>query len=229
MRGPRLRRLCAVRRPLEGSPPVSVGPVRHRLVDRQTGGMSPRIVDVWMQHTTLLYSNHEMFDSLRGWMGVEGTVEEALPLQLTIAAMDHGGVDIGLTAAWYGPEGSLIDNDEVADFVAYYPARLRGVAGSDLRKPMGAVRDLRRRVEEGFVALRIVPWLSAGTHRPPLLPALCRVRGSRRPVLHPGRATPDRSARLRSGVQSPTSTRWLWTSLSLRSCAATSVTPGPPR
>src|SRR6266508_352490 len=121
--------------------------------------MSPRIVDVWMQHPTLRHSNHEMFDSLRRWMGVEGALGEALPLELTIAAMDGGGVDVGLTAAWYGPEGSLINNDEVAGYVARYPTRMRGVAGADLRKPMEAVRDLRRRVEEGFVALRIVPWL----------------------------------------------------------------------
>jgi predicted TIM-barrel fold metal-dependent hydrolase len=122
-------------------------------------GMASRIVDVWMQHPTLRHSNHEMFESLRRWMGVEGGFEEALPLELTIEAMDAGGVELGLTAAWYGPGGSLIDNDEVTAFVARYPDRLRGVAGADLRRPMDAVRDLRRRVEEGFVALRIVPWL----------------------------------------------------------------------
>lgn len=121
--------------------------------------MSPRIVDVWMQHPTLRHANHEMFDPLRRWMGVEGAFEDALPLELTIDAMDRGGVDVGLTAAWYGPGGSLIDNDEVAAFVARYPTRLRGVAGADLRTPMDAVRDLRHRVEDGFVALRIVPWL----------------------------------------------------------------------
>lgn len=121
--------------------------------------MTDRIIDVWMQHPTLRHSNHEVFDSLRRWMGMESGFTEALPLELTIEAMDAGGVDIGLTAAWYGPEGSLIDNDEVAGFVARYPERLRGVAGADLRRPMEAVRELRRRVDEGFVALRIVPWL----------------------------------------------------------------------
>ncbi len=119
--------------------------------------MTERIVDAWMQHPTLRHLNHEMFDSLRRWTGDAFTGE--LPLDLTIAAMDQGGVDIGLAAAWYGPEGSLIDNDEVAAFVAEHPTRLRAVAGADLRRPMDAVRDLRRRVEEGFVALRIVPWL----------------------------------------------------------------------
>ena len=73
--------------------------------------------------------------------------------------MDDGGVELGLAAAWYGPAGDLISNDEVADYVQQYPDRLRGVAGADLRKPMEAVRELRRRVDEGFVALRVVPWL----------------------------------------------------------------------
>ncbi len=126
--------------------------------------MSGRVVDAWMQHPTLRHSNHEMFESLRRWMGLEGALDAPLPLEATIASMDEGKVDLGLTAAWYGPEGSLISNDEVAEFVARYPDRLRGVAGADLRKPMQAVRELRRRVNEGFCALRIVPWL---WERPP--------------------------------------------------------------
>ena len=116
------------------------------------------VVDVWLQHPTLRHFQHEMFDSLRRWMGMETPTEE-LPLDFTIAAMDDGGVSVGLTAAWYGPTGDLISNDDVAGFVAQAPDRLRGVAGADLRKPMEAVRELRRRVDEGFVALRIVPWL----------------------------------------------------------------------
>lgn len=121
--------------------------------------MANNIIDVWMQHPTLRHSNHEMFDSLRRWTGSSNLYTEPLPIEQTIAAMDKGGVDLGLTAAWYGPAGSLIDNDEVAGFVQSAPTRLRGIAGADLRKPMNAVRDLRRRVEEGFVGLRIVPWL----------------------------------------------------------------------
>jgi uncharacterized protein len=116
------------------------------------------VIDAWMQHPTLRHANHEMFESLRRWLGV-ASFADALPLEATIAAMDEGGVRVGLAAAWYGPAGTLIDNDEVASFVARYPDRLRGVAGADLRKPMEAVRELRRRVAEGFVALRIVPWL----------------------------------------------------------------------
>jgi uncharacterized protein len=117
------------------------------------------LIDVWMQHPTLRHLNHEMFATLRRWMGVAAGFDEAIPHESTLAAMDEAGVSIGLTAAWYGPGGSLIDHDEVAAFVATAPDRLRGVAGADLRQPMDAVRELRRRVEEGFVALRIIPWL----------------------------------------------------------------------
>lgn len=121
--------------------------------------MTGDIVDAWMQHPTLRHANHEMFEPLRRWIGQTEELDAELPLEVTIDAMDEGGVALGLTAAWYGPEGSLIDNDEVAAFVARYPERLRAVASADLRKPMEAVRDLRQRVEEGFVALRIIPWL----------------------------------------------------------------------
>ena len=121
--------------------------------------MTGDVVDVWMQHPTLRHLNHEMFESLRRWTGLAGAVEREIPLEVTISAMDDGGVGLGLAAAWYGPEGPLIHNDEVAGYVARYPGRLRGVAGVDLRKPMDAVRELRRRVQEGFVALRVVPWL----------------------------------------------------------------------
>lgn len=118
-----------------------------------------RTVDAWMQHPTLRHFNHEMFAPLRRWQGLDDGLTEPVPLEHTIAAMDAGGVDVGLTCAWYGPEGALIDNDEVAAFAAQYPDRLLPVAGADLRRPMDAVRELRRRVEQGFVALRVVPWL----------------------------------------------------------------------
>ena len=74
--------------------------------------------DVWMQHPTVRHANHEMVASLRRWMGVQGHLQEPLPHEVTIAAMDEDGVSLGLTAAWYGPEGSLISNDEAAAVVA---------------------------------------------------------------------------------------------------------------
>ena len=34
--------------------------------------------DVWMQHPTLRHANHEMFESLRRWMGMESGFEEEI-------------------------------------------------------------------------------------------------------------------------------------------------------
>ncbi|MFI6490095.1 amidohydrolase family protein [Streptomyces sp. NPDC050564] len=117
------------------------------------------VVDAWMQHPTLRHSNHEMFESLRRWTGME-LLAEPLPVKATVAALAAADVEIGLSAAWYAPQGPLISNDEVAEFVERSDGRLRGVAGVDLSKPVAAVRELRRAVDElGFVALRIVPWL----------------------------------------------------------------------
>ncbi|MFE9808275.1 amidohydrolase family protein [Streptomyces sp. NPDC005548] len=117
------------------------------------------VVDAWMQHPTLRHSNHEMFASLRRWTGME-VLDKELPVEVTLAALAEADVDIALSSAWYGPQGALTDNDELAAFVARSGGRLRGVAGVDLTRPVAAVRELRRAVGElGFVALRIVPWL----------------------------------------------------------------------
>lgn len=117
------------------------------------------IVDAWMQHGTPRFMQHEMLDSLWRWIGAKPPTE-AIPIESTIVAMDAGDVDLGLISAWYGPEGALVSNDEVAEFVAASGGRLAGVASVDLRKPVQAVRELRRCVHElGFRALRMVPWL----------------------------------------------------------------------
>jgi uncharacterized protein len=116
-------------------------------------------VDVWMQHPTPRFLQHEMFESLRRWTGQEAPTEE-LPIDLTLAAMDAAGISFGLLSAWHGPNGPLIGNEEVAGWVAEHPDRFAGLAAVDLAKPMDAVRELRRCVEElGFVALRLIPWL----------------------------------------------------------------------
>ena len=116
-------------------------------------------VDVWMQHPTLRFLQHEMFESVLRWTGQELPTEE-LSIDLTVAAMDAAGVSFGVLSAWHAPEGPLITNDEVAGWVAQHPDRLAGLAAVDLAKPMAAVRELRRYVEEtGFKGLRVVPWL----------------------------------------------------------------------
>lgn len=120
--------------------------------------MNLGIVDVWMQHPTRRFVEQPMFESLRRWMGQDTILE--VPLALTVGAMDQAGVDVGLVAAWWGPQGALIDNGEVAAFVHEHPQRLVGIASVNLARPMDAVRELRRCVRTlGFRGLRIVPWL----------------------------------------------------------------------
>ena len=121
--------------------------------------MGERIIDAWIQHPTPRMLEHSMFDSLRRWMGAE-QIPEDLPLELTLGALDAAGIDRALISAWYGPHGAMVSNDEVAAFVQAAPDRLVGVASVDLHRPMEAVRELRRAVEDlGFRALRILPWL----------------------------------------------------------------------
>ncbi len=117
------------------------------------------IIDVWMQHPTLRFISQPMFDSLRRWVGA-GRLTEEIPVEVTISAMDEAGVRRGLICAWWGPQGPLISNDEVAAVVAKYPDRFVGIASVDLYRPMDGIRELRRCVREfGFKGLRIVQWL----------------------------------------------------------------------
>lgn len=118
-----------------------------------------RVIDVWMQHPSPGFSQHRMFDSLRRWTRSE-SLSSDIPLETTIAAMDEAGIRIGLISAWWGPQGPLIKNDEVASFIQRYPNRFVGIASVDLYRSMDAIRELRRCVGElGFRGLRIVPWL----------------------------------------------------------------------
>jgi hypothetical protein len=78
------------------------------------------IIDVWMQHPTTRHSAHEMFDSLRRWTHKTPRPPVITP-EMTIDAMDRGGVSIGLAAAWCAPEGWMISNDGVAAMAQAYP------------------------------------------------------------------------------------------------------------
>lgn len=116
------------------------------------------MIDAWIQHPTSRWAAQPYFDSLKRWLGIDEI--PALPLAFTLAALDAGGVDRALITAWWGPEGALISNDEVAQWVREAPDRLIGVASVDLRRPMDGVRELRRAVEElGLRGLRVLPWL----------------------------------------------------------------------
>ena len=93
-------------------------------------------IDVWMQHPTLRFLRHEMFESLRRWTG-EQLPDDEVPIDTTLAAMDHAGVEFGLLSAWHSPEGPLIGNDEVAGWVSAQPKRF---AGSSITKLSGLRR-----------------------------------------------------------------------------------------
>ena len=116
------------------------------------------IIDAWMQHPTPSFIAHPMFESLRRWMG--DSMPTDIPPEFTVAAMDQAGVRQGLVCAWWGPQGPLISNDEVAALVRKFPDRFVGIASVNLYRPMEGIRELRRCVRElGFRGLRIVPWL----------------------------------------------------------------------
>ncbi len=117
------------------------------------------IIDVWMQHPNLNFINHDMFASLRRWMGIDKVTEE-IPAEATLGVMDQAGVGIGLISSWYGPQGPLITNEEVLSLTDSFPDRFVGIASTNLYKPMEGVRELRHYVKnEGFRGLRIVQWL----------------------------------------------------------------------
>jgi uncharacterized protein len=117
-------------------------------------------IDVWMQHPTQRFLATDMFASLQRWTGGQ-IPEQDIPIEATVAAMDAAGVDVGLLTAWRGPNGlDLISNDEVAEWVGQHPDRFAAVATVDLDRPMEAFREVRRRVrDDGFVGLRVLPWL----------------------------------------------------------------------
>lgn len=116
-------------------------------------------IDVWAQITTERMAAAPWLATLRRWTGQTG--DPLVPsVDSTLAAMDAADVNISLLAAWHGPAGSLISNEEVAEQIAAAPERFRGLASVDLTNPMEAVRDIRRWVDgEKFVGVRVVPWL----------------------------------------------------------------------
>ena len=118
-----------------------------------------KVIDVWMQHPTQRFLDHPMFESLKRWTK-SSSLDDEVPLEMTLAAMDEGNVAKGLICSWYGPYGDLISNEEVAQWVKAYPDRLVGIASAPLNKPVQAIDELREYVmDHNFKGLRIVQWL----------------------------------------------------------------------
>ena len=119
------------------------------------------VIDAWIQHPTGAFLRDPMFASLLRWRGLDPeSFPASIPIDFTLAALDAARVDRALVSAWWGPQGPLLSNDDVAAHVRAHPSRLVGVASVDLLHPMDGVRELRRAVRDlGLRALRILPWL----------------------------------------------------------------------
>jgi predicted TIM-barrel fold metal-dependent hydrolase len=116
-------------------------------------------IDAWAQIPTDRFEAAPWLATLRRWNRRPEPTFVSTP-QAMMASMDVSGVRMALLSAWYGPEGSLITNEEVAAQLDAAPERFRGLASADLRDPMEAVRELRRWVDrKRFVGVRVVPWL----------------------------------------------------------------------
>lgn len=121
------------------------------------------IIDAWMQFPNKGYLLDPMFDSLRRWPTNWKSLAQDTP------GITHGEVldrfraqevSVAIASAWWGPNGPMITNDEVAAAVRAHPKQVVGVASVDINRPMAAVRELRRCVKEyGFKGLRVLPWL----------------------------------------------------------------------
>ncbi|MBL8346141.1 MAG: amidohydrolase [Rubrivivax sp.] len=117
------------------------------------------IIDAWAQHPTLRQMRDPMFDSLRRWTKAPVPTTE-LPVAATLAALEAGGITRALISAWVAPRNVMISNDEVFGFVSQSGGRLVGVGSVDISRPMAAMREVRRCVQElGFKGIRLLPWL----------------------------------------------------------------------
>ncbi len=117
------------------------------------------IIDAWMQHPNKQFLNHPIFESLRRWMKLD-LLENDLPIEFSLKAMDAAQVDKSLICAWSSPNGFLITNEEVQQHIKKHPERFIGIAAVPLNQPMKAIDTLKKQVEEfGFKGLRIVQWL----------------------------------------------------------------------
>jgi predicted TIM-barrel fold metal-dependent hydrolase len=114
-------------------------------------------IDVWAQQPNPEFLAQPFFDSLKKWTGMD---VEDIPVEYLLQSMDKAGVDSALLAAWYGPQGALISNDQVVDVVSQHPDRFAGLASVDIRDPVAGMAALGRCVNEhDFRGLRIVQWL----------------------------------------------------------------------
>ncbi len=116
-------------------------------------------VDAWAQPGTARLVNKPFFAPLFRATG-QTAPPDGVPIDHLLAEMDAGGVERAVLRAWWGPDGVIISNEEIAELVQRYPNRFIGLAAVDLLRPLDAVRELRRAVNElGLRGLYLLPWL----------------------------------------------------------------------
>ncbi|MCL6417689.1 amidohydrolase family protein [Aestuariirhabdus sp. Z084] len=116
-----------------------------------------KVIDVWAQQPTQRFIAQPYFDSLKKWTGNDFN---EVPLQWLLHTMEKANVSRALLAAWYGPQGSLISNEEVLEVINQQPDKFYGLASADIRNPVESVRTLRKYVRDhDFKGLRIVQWV----------------------------------------------------------------------
>lgn len=127
---------------------------------------TPVIIDAWAQPATrAAWEKLPEVTRLFRQSGTTQMLESGLTTEQIVAAMDAAGIHKLMLSAWHRPGQWIHHNDDVAAMMAQYPDRFVGVAAVNLEKPVEAVRELERAVNElGFKALRVVPWL---WNRPP--------------------------------------------------------------
>ena len=72
------------------------------------------VIDVWAQQPTKTFLAQPYFDSLKRWTSNDF---DDVPLEFLLQTMAAGNVTTALIAAWYGPQGALISNEDVLDVV----------------------------------------------------------------------------------------------------------------
>src|SRR5262249_2695901 len=97
--------------------------------------------------------------------GSSHLLETGLTAEQIVEEMDRAGIQTMMLSAWHRPGQWVFHNDQISEMTRRFPDRFVGVAAVNLEKPVEAVRELDRAVNElGFKALRVVPWL---WNRPP--------------------------------------------------------------
>jgi len=124
------------------------------------------IIDAWAQPARLeAFERLPEIVRLLKQSGSAHLLETGLTAEQIVAEMDRASIQTLMLSAWHRPGTWVFSNDLIAEMVAEFPDRFVGVAAVNLEKPVEAVRELDRAVNQlGFKALRVIPWL---WNRPP--------------------------------------------------------------